>query len=1846
LKWFQLQTDSISALILLTCLLLFAFILIRNKKKAKALLQQQKEKVESTLEELTAAKTQLEHKNRDLEIEAALEKVRSRSLAMHITEELKEVVNVVFEELQTLNITTDGGTTIATFIKNSKELTVWVADPHTSSLCLNLPYPQTDLANHSIISDFWKAKDNGIDYYAKVYSFEEKNTYFHYVFSVNEYMSDNVKNWLLERKNFAHSVVLTQNAAIALSSFTGQLLSEAEGEILSRFANVFEQAYVRFLDLQKAEAQVREAQIEAALEKVRSRSLSMHHSSELVQVVASLFDQLTELGLSFDGAGIFLFEKEKRNIQLWIATIHLPAPVRIDLPYDKEIENNVIVKDLWHAIENGEHILNRSYSGESKNDYFRYVWKYNEAKIPASVRQLHIESDSWTVSYAVEKNSIIVFDSWSGRLTSDKDFQILIRFARVFEQSYIRFLDLQKAEAQAREAQIELGLERVRARAMAMQKSDELAELVNAVFKELTKLGFNLYGCLIMIYDEQKGSTWWLTTDSDANPVGLYVKYHSYAPYEAYLNGWNERKEKWVYVLEGALKKEWDEYVFRETELSLLPDRMQQSMRSLDRVFFNVSSNSFGSLTFTSFEPISDKEFDVLLRFARVFDHTYTRFLDLQKAEAQAREAQIQLALERVRARTMAMQHSEELAEAATVLFEQFDSLGSEPERFSIATVNEKENVFEVWTTQHGGSKMDKLYKLSLDEPHVTQKLYAVWKAQTKSITIDLQGNELEEYFQFLKNAGVPVEREIFGSRRVQNAATFSKGILNIITSKPGPREMIDILERFAGVFDLTYTRFLDLQTAEAQAREAEIELALERVRARTTAMQHQDDLLDVTGLFTEQLIHLGFDLEVVNFSNGLSYGDWDLWVTLPTSETTRSTDRVIIPWFHHPFFQKTKTGLDNFKKGIDLNVAVFNKEEKDSFLDHVFSNSVLKNFPAESKTFLYSRPGFTFSTIFLKETWVSICKYDTSPFTDEQHAIVRRFVNAFGQAYTRFHDLQKAEEQAREAQIEAALERVRSRITMMQKSEELRDVIQMVFEQLRQLNFKIDSAHFNLNYKESDDYNLWSAAPGRPYPVKTYIPWFDHPAFIKAKEAKEKGLDFYTENYTQEEKNEFFEHLFKHARVISEERKKYILSGQGVATSTVLMNTISLWIMNYDGTPYSDAENEILKRFGKVFEQAYTRFLDLQKAEAQAREAQIEAALEKVRSSTMAMHKSEDLAKTAAVLFEQLNVLGNTPDRISISIIREPAGVADMWLTDQSGNEIETRFTVSLDEKTTVQKLVNGWKAGLKSMIVDLTGEELDTWLKYVRQIGLIVHDEHFRNRRVHNVAFFSHGWLNISALEPLPAETIKVLERFAAVYSLTYRRFIDLQKAEASAKEAVKQTSLDRIRADIASMRTTSDLDRITPLIWHELKIIDVPFVRCGVFIMDDDAQQIHTFLSTPDGKAIAAFHLPYRTPGNFIDIVHHWHDKKIYIDHWDKKEFESLADTLVQQTAGATREQYLNTLPEGGICLHLLPFLQGMLYVGNIKRLNDDEIKLLQSVADAFSTAYARYEDFNKLEAAKRQVEKTLVDLRQAQQQLVQSEKMASLGELTAGIAHEIQNPLNFVNNFSEVNNELIEELRSEKSKVRNERDEEWEDEILNDIYQNNEKINLHGKRADGIVKSMLQHSRASSGQKELTDINKLADEYLRLSYHGMRAKDKSSNAEFKTEFDESMGKINVVPQDIGRVLLNLYNNAFYAVNEKRKTAPEDYQPTVFICTKLISPLPGGLRGAEIRVKDNGTGIPQNIIDKVFQPFFTTKPTGQGTGLGLSLAYDIVKAHGGEIKVETKEDEGSEFIIQLPV
>jgi len=502
--------------------------------------------------------------------------------------------------------------------------------------------------------------------------------------------------------------------------------------------------------------------------------------------------------------------------------------------------------------------------------------------------------------------------------------------------------------------------------------------------------------------------------------------------------------------------------------------------------------------------------------------------------------------------------------------------------------------------------------------------------------------------------------------------------------------------------------------------------------------------------------------------------------------------------------------------------------------------------------------------------------------------------------------------------------------------------------------------------------------------------------------------------------------------------------------------------------------------------------------------------------------------------------------------------------------------------------------------------------------------------------------------------------------------------------------EAALNRVVAQTASMRTTADLQRIIPLIWQELNELNVPFIRCGVFIFDEEAAQVQMHLSAPDGKALATAEFPYNEIEIVQRVIGSWRDDRIYREQWETDDFKTWAAFLTNHGLIDSVESYFNqqNIP-GALHLHFIPFEQGMLYTGSRAPLSDEQLHTVQSLADSFSVAYARYEDFRKLEQNNQNLIHTLEELHATQNQLVQQEKLASLGQLTAGIAHEIKNPLNFVNNFSEVSIEMVEEARdevlSEKAKVKSEKEKspfeggkdgvagQGDDaesrhasnpdlilEILNDIEANLRKIYEHGSRADSIVKSMLQHSRGGDGKMEPTLLNPLVKEYVNLSFHGMRAGKEAINVDIDLQLSENVGEVPLVAEDFSRVILNLCNNAFDAMRSKltedggRTTeSPFEggagavaevgdvtslkYAPKLTVRTKSEN------GRTLIEIEDNGPGIPDEIKDKILQPFFTTKKGTQGTGLGLSITNDIIKAHGGELEI-TSQPGSTVFSIRL--
>jgi signal transduction histidine kinase len=505
-------------------------------------------------------------------------------------------------------------------------------------------------------------------------------------------------------------------------------------------------------------------------------------------------------------------------------------------------------------------------------------------------------------------------------------------------------------------------------------------------------------------------------------------------------------------------------------------------------------------------------------------------------------------------------------------------------------------------------------------------------------------------------------------------------------------------------------------------------------------------------------------------------------------------------------------------------------------------------------------------------------------------------------------------------------------------------------------------------------------------------------------------------------------------------------------------------------------------------------------------------------------------------------------------------------------------------------------------------------------------------------------------SSLMNLYRKRILFLSALQKYLSRPIHASLTCKKQKRRPEEAQVELSLERIRSKVTAMQESSELLDIVVAMRNE-------FVALGheahyFWHMRWLPEKYEKAMTSGDGSRI----------GMVMQLPRHIHGDIKLVADWEKSDESTVVLAMDTETAIDYVHKMI-TLGDFELVDHNAPTLDDIRHIGGLTfimaRTTHGEIgyslpgcvtdpptegiATLARFAGVFDLAFKRFEDLKAAErdliaikAARLKAEEALAVLQATQKQLIQSEKMASLGELTAGIAHEIQNPLNFVNNFSEVNFELIDELITELTTGN----VQEAIVIADDIKENEQKISHHGKRADAIVKGMLQHSRVDSGKKELTDINALADEYLRLSYHGLRAKDKTFNSVLETYFDPSIKSINIVPQEIGRVLLNLLNNAFYAVHEKKKISDSNYEPTVSVSTVVND------HQVSIKIKDNGNGIPQKVLDKIFQPFFTTKPTGEGTGLGLSLSYDILKAHGGELKVETTEYEGALFTIQIPI
>jgi signal transduction histidine kinase len=1611
----------------------------------------------------------------------------------------------------------------------------------------------------------------------------------------------------------------------------------------------------------------RELAIEAALEKVRAVAMGMKNPEDMLDVCRVISEQLQQFGV-----------EKIRNVQIAIIDENIGQYLcyQYFTPYDKTtIEKTEYLKS---PVEHGmvrQMLASRDgyfigrLSGKELEDF--RIHRKEENHFPDPFLDKATELDYCFLSIGEGGLGLTLYQPMAEDILT-----LFKRFHQVFSLAYQRFRDIQKAEAQAREAQIEAALEKVRSRSLAMHKSEELNEVVKVLFEKMIELQVPSTAVGIQTFTEgSKDMQVFVCGDVG---TGLVVNHYllPYFDHTIIRDYHNTHKEKPDYFVGNYTKKEKDSFydvVLKLPELKDLPIEVKAMISQSDFYEVTILPAEKSLLAVNDFKgnPLSESHINILKRFTKVFDQTYTRFLDLQKAEAQARAAKIEAALERSRTQSMLMKHSDEIKAISNVFHEQLRQLDI-PSEFSYVWLpdeaNQTHQFWASWSEMQKGKdalySKQVTYPLDKSEPY-TAACFAAWANPEVILEEFIPPSEISGFFevwQELLAGATKLKADFFPQGIYYSEAYMRYGCFGINIRRKLSEEEKNILKRFSIEFERAYTRFLDLQKAEAQAREAQIEAALERVRSRSLAMHRSDELEQVAASLFEAIVGLGIAMDgALLFVFDREKRNITLWVTI-----VQLTNPVLIELPYEEEMKDNEIILD-YWKATDQGQAlskVYKGEAKNEYFRYVQRHNSSK-ISVQTKNHLIDLPAWHLSFAAEKNTMLGLDSWSGHLFTESDLNTLRKFARAFEQAYVRFLDLQKAESQAREAQIQLALERVRARTMAMQSSEELAEVSYLLNKQVVELGIPTRGCAFNI-YNEHDSTEWFSDLEGTlpPYPTpREYI-------FKKYYEAGQRGESLLVDEFSGDRIKELYQYFASRNNFENEAIDNHLAKAPEYQINYMAYFKYG-YLLFVTLVPAPEA-HDVFKRFAKEFEQTYTRFLDLQKAEAQAREAQIEAALERVRSRTMAMQKSEELADAAYVLFEQLNILGVTHERINIGIVDEANQQIDFWVTEQGGQKLQTKFSGRISEPTTLSKSYEAWKKGAKSLVVDLNGKELQSWLSYMEEeIKIPFNKAYLHTRRVQTAGFFSKGMLVVTSPEPLQEEAIYLLEKFAKVFDLTYTRFNDLLLAEAQAKEAQIELSLEKIRAQVASMQESTDLLDIMVNIRSE-------FVALGheahyFWYMRWLPEKYEKAMTSGDGTQV----------GMVMNLPRHMHGDIPLVANWELGEEPTLVFPMEVDMAVAyidkmiTLGDFIQIDPQaptlddirhiGGLTFVMARTSQGEIgysLPGYVPNPSLEAVGTLARFAGVFDLAYKRFEDLKKAEKdlveikeAKKKAEEALVELKATQSQLVQQEKLASLGQLTAGIAHEIKNPLNFVNNFSEVSIEMIEEIRESRLKTQDTRHkteaDEIEDEILEDIKANLKKIHEHGSRANGIVTSMLQHSRGGSGKMEPTDLNGLIKEYVNLSFHGMRAGKNPINVDIILDLDPEVKEVSLIKEDFTRVVINLCNNAFDAMREKvlktedRRRKTEDgnsentkYDPKLKVITSLEK---GQVR---IAFEDNGPGIPDEIKDKILQPFFTTKKGTEGTGLGLSITHDIVKAHGGELKVESTVGKRTEFTIKLPV
>ena len=1361
--------------------------------------------------------------------------------------------------------------------------------------------------------------------------------------------------------------------------------------------------------------------------------------------------------------------------------------------------------------------------------------------------------------------------------------------------------ELEKLRGQADqdpfEARLAEAVERVREYAVSMRHSSDLMTLVGVMFEEVQGLGIDVACPTIVFLNPESDHCAYY--NSFPNPAQYGISWTSpnlvaYSDEIATQVGGGRSYNEWIQGEDGQKWQQGASWVDRGT---IPEDYAREGAEALGL--------SRPVLEWTEREWIrASVPFDQgLLKLATWEDHPqltavaealtdalslgYVRFLDLQRLEEQNRNLEVEQALERVRTQVAAMQESHDLFELHAAMGAEMRRLGVECSGIGINLFDQEAGVvrrFTGWAARRG----------SPDEGASEEADWEFWRSGQTWVR-HCSSEEIEKWYAEAVRRGSISEEEAKSlpqEGRWVVDVPFAQGTL--ATNRPGSEPFSDddiaILERLTEVFALGYTRYLDLQAAEERAAEAVREAAYERVRARALAMQKSEDLAEVAAAVFDELAGL------------VPAQLWRCWIALVDDEsksaeiwlTSAETGKAVMADTRfvlagHPvnesMYRGWERGEDYFS--MDLQGEVLRDVIRFN-LEAGMDLPEWRTRPAEDlpeRLIIYD--------VYFPSGFIHVAFQE--PLTERDLNTLRGFRDVFSLAYTRFEDLQAAEERAARSAREAAYERVRSAVLASRGTEDIIAAADLMGEELRALGVPASASGINIVDEEAGEWRQFAGTaatarledPNWPEIAKVVEHWRDARTYMRPPKWSEWDVEGARE-------------------WAGEEGVSFLHSVKVVVDVAFTYGTLAMSSAEVD--EFSEEDIAILQGFAEVIDLAYTRYLDFEKLEAQNRQLEIEQILERVRGRALAMHRSEDLMDVAATVFGELRNLNVAIRRCGFAICNDAVDPPEMemWLTTTEGDAVRTgKYAMDAGAASYMEGIYTAWKHGEEHHCYDLHGDQLRAAvLHLVEERGLSFPDlegssqEALPERMWFNYLFFRHGCLVVHTLEPLAgAEILHVLKQFAAIFGIAYSRFLELQQAEEYARQAQRRAAVDRVRAEIATMRSSADLEHLTPLIWQELTDAGVSFFRCGVFIATDDGRRVQSYLTNPEGESLAVLDLAAESHPLLEQVMASWQAKRLLTEQWDRETFLGWMDRLQEQGQDVERGRYLDAEePPESLNLHFIPFAQGMLYVGSAAPLPEDDLSLVQEIATAFSVAYARYRDFERLEEANRRLQ----------------EATEQKSQFLSRMSHDLRTPMNAIIGYTRIL------LRRAK------------DALEDRQYRNLENIQTSADNLLRLINEILDLSRIEAGRIELrpepVDVGQLVGECVTSV---------APLARPGVELVQELGDVPKVTTDgdrTRRVVMNLLGNAVKFTEAGSITVSLNSVDS----------------GVELAVADTGVGIPAEDLPHIFEEFRQVErqvgDKTEGTGLGLAIAARSVEMLGGTISAESEVGVGTTFTLRI--